>query len=169
MMSGLACSWSMHLLPRAKHSEHTSGLSGWKMHLILRRRPALLLENLRKQEESEKSNKTRIKGSRRKDGCEQGNTQVDWCRSVVKQYHVKVAIGSSGNRVDLHSKQLCVPLRIFLRVGNDSSLGMLRVCCVSHSHGWWCLVPVRSSSEHGAVLEASPADEGLWIYNRDAT
>lgn len=39
--SELACSWSMQREPRAKHSEQTSGLSGGKMHLILRRRPVL--------------------------------------------------------------------------------------------------------------------------------
>jgi hypothetical protein len=36
----------MHLLPRAKHSEQMSGLSGAKMHLILRRRPVLIRDVL---------------------------------------------------------------------------------------------------------------------------
>lgn len=30
-------------------------------------------------------------------------------------------------RTNVHSKQLCVPFRIFLRVGNDSSFGILMV------------------------------------------
>lgn len=39
MTSDSADSWSTHLEPLAKHSVHTPGLSGAKIHLILRRRP----------------------------------------------------------------------------------------------------------------------------------
>lgn len=49
MISGSACSWSIHRLPRAKHSEHTFGLSGGNMHLIFRRRPSRALEGLLEQ------------------------------------------------------------------------------------------------------------------------
>lgn len=33
----------------------------------------------------------------------------------------------SKDRTNVHSKQLCVPFRIFFRVGNDSSFGILVV------------------------------------------
>jgi hypothetical protein len=33
--------------------------------------------------------------------------------------------GTGSGRVNIHSKQLCVPLRIFLRIGSDSSFGIL--------------------------------------------
>lgn len=39
--------------------------------------------------------------------------------------HCKVSLEQGSDRVDIHSKQLCVPLRIFLRVGKDSSFGMV--------------------------------------------
>jgi hypothetical protein len=42
---------------------------------------------------------------------------------------------------NIHSKQLCVPLRIFLRVGSVSSLGISK-CVVFHSQGG-CLAPAR--------------------------
>ena len=47
---------------------------------------------------------------------------------------------AESKRTNVHSKQLCVPFRIFFRVGNDSSFGIL---VVDSSHKFRAAVLLR--------------------------
>lgn len=83
---------------------------------------------------------------------------VHWCKLL--------AIGSS-DRVDIHSKQLCVPLRIFFRVGNVSSLGMLIGCCAVS--GTNCCPPLARIRPASFGCPTTSATGQLSIYDQNHT